>query len=79
MLLKTYHNYLKDDYTNSVNSLAVLYDKPSTVSFSGVPSYIVISSYTERGQIKKNFFKSDHERKTKELEGVYVYHLKKLI
>lgn len=79
MLLKTYHNYLKDDYTNSVNSLAVLYDKPSTVSFSGFPSNIVISSYTERGQIKKNFFKSDHERKTKELEGVYVYHLKKLI
>lgn len=78
MLLKTYHNYLKDDYTNHVNSLAVLYDKPSTVSFSGFPSYIVISSYTERGQIE-NFFKSNHERKTKEFEGVYVYHLKKLI
>lgn len=78
MLLKTYNNYLKDDYTNYVNSLAVLYDKPSTVSFSGFPSYIVISFNTEREQIE-NFFKSDHERKTKELEGVYVYHLKKLI
>lgn len=78
MLLKTYHNYLKVDYTNSVKSLCVLYDKPSAVSFSGFPSYIVISSYTERGQIE-NFFKSDHQRKTKELEGVYVFHLKKLI
>lgn len=78
MLLKTYHNYLKDDYTNSVNSLGVLYDKPSAVSFSGFPSYIVISFNTEREQIE-NFFKSDHERKTKELEGVYLFHLKKLI
>lgn len=78
MLLKTYHNYLNVDYTNYVNSLAVLYDKLSAVSFSGFPSYIVISSFTERGQ-KENFFKSEHERKTKELEGVYLFHLKKLI
>lgn len=78
MLLKTYHNCLNVDYANSVNSLAVLYDKPSAVSFSGFPSNIVISFNTEREQIE-NFFKSDHERKTKELEGVYLFHLKKLI